>query len=553
MAHEVILPQLGETMNEGTIVRWLVKEGDRVQKGDPLFQFESDKAVLDVEAPAGGQVLKLLVPQGARVPVLQVVALIGEPGEALPACPQARQAVESPLTPALSPVGERVEARLPAPEPLRGGGEGQSEPPPSPPWGEGRGEGQSDGLQTSPTPTDRPSRIFASPRARRAAAERGLDLRQVQGSGPSGRIIEADVLAFAAAQPRATPLARKVAAEAGIGLSGVAASGPGGRITRADVDRGRGAVSAPPVSAPPVSAPPVSAPAVSAPAVSAPPVSAPPVSAPPVSAPPVSAPPVSAPPVSAPPVSAPASPRHAIAAEGADTAPLQMGGQVVPLAGVRARIAERMAASARETARVTLTTEVDATRLVEARTRLKAAYAAELGFDIGYNDLLIAICAHALREHPALNSRLEGDSIHLLDEVHVGLAVDTERGLLVPVVRHADRLRLAEIARALRELVARARQGRSGPDELKGGTFTITNLGAYGIDAFTPIINLPECAILGVGRIAPRPAVVDGQLAVRQRLWLSLTFDHRLVDGAPAARFLQRIAQLVEEPYLLLA
>jgi len=533
MAHEVILPQLGETMNEGTIVRWLVKEGDRVQKGDPLFQFESDKAVLDVEAPAGGQVLKLLVPQGARVPVLQVVALIGEPGEALPACPQARQAVESPLTPALSPTEERVEARLPAPEPLRGGGEGQSEPPPSPPWGEGRGEGQSDGLQpppsppwgegrgegqsdglqTSPTPTARPSRIFASPRARRAAAERGLDLRQVQGSGPSGRIIEADVLAFAAAQPRATPLARKVAAEAGIGLSGVAASGPGGRITRADVDRGRGAVSAPAVSAPAVSAPPVSAPAVSA----------------------------------------PASPRHAIAAEGADTAPLQMGGQVVPLAGVRARIAERMAASARETARVTLTTEVDATRLVEARTRLKAAYAAELGFDIGYNDLLIAICAHALREHPALNSRLEGDSIHLLDEVHVGLAVDTERGLLVPVVRHADRLRLAEIARALRELVARARQGRSGPDELKGGTFTITNLGAYGIDAFTPIINLPECAILGVGRIAPRPAVVDGQLAVRQRLWLSLTFDHRLVDGAPAARFLQRIAQLVEEPYLLLA
>jgi len=472
MAHEVILPQLGETMNEGTIVRWLVEEGDRVQKGDVLFQFESDKAVLDVEAPASGQMLKLCYPKGARVPVLGVVAWIGEPGEALPGRPQARHAVESPLTPALSPVGERVEARLPAPEPLRGEGEAQPhglQPPPSPYGGGGGGEGQSDGLQTSPTPTDRPARIFASPRARRAAAERGVDLRRVRSSSPGGRIVEADVLAFAAAEGRATPLARKLAAEAGVGLAGIAGSGPGGRITRADVDHRR-----------------------------------------------------------------------------------QIGGQVVPLAGVRARIAEHMSASARETARVTLTTEVDANQLVEARTRLKAAYSGELGFDIGYNDLLIAICARALREHPAVNSRLEGDSIRLLDEVHVGLAVDTDRGLLVPVVRHADRLRLVEIARTLRELVARARAGNIGPDELKGGTFTITNLGTFGIDAFTPIINLPECAILGVGRIAPRPAVVDGQLAVRHRLWLSLTFDHRLLDGAPAARFLQRIAQLAEEPYLLL-
>ena len=480
MAHEVILPQLGETMNEGVIVRWLVKEGDRVQKGDPLFQFESDKAVLDVEAPAAGQVLKLLYPAGARVPVLSVVAWIGEPGEALPARPQARHAGESPLTLTLSPKGERVGGRLPASEPFGGRGEGQPagpQPSPSALWREGRREGQPAAPQPSPARTERAARIFASPRARRAAAQHGVDLKAIQGSGPGGRIVEADVLAFAAAQPRATPLARKVAAEAGVGLAKLAGSGPGGRITRADVDQRRGAVSAPP----------------------------------------------------------------------------QAGGQAVPMAGVRARIAERMAASARETAPVTLTTEVDATRLVEARTRLKAAYSAELGFDIGYNDLFIAICARALREHPALNSRLEGDSIRLLDEVHVGLAVDTERGLLVPVVRHADRLRLAEIARTLRELVARARQGQSGPDELKGGTFTITNLGAYGIDAFTPIINLPECAILGVGRIAPRPAVVDGQLAVRQRLWLSLTFDHRLVDGAPAARFLQRIAQLVEEPYLLLS
>jgi len=155
MAHEVILPQLGETMNEGVIVRWLVKEGDRVQKGDPLFQFESDKAVLDVEAPAAGQVLKLLYAEGARVPVLSVVAWIGEPGEALPARPQARHAGESPLTLTLSPKGERVGGRLPASEPFGGRGEGQPatpQPSPSPLWGEGGGEGQPAGPQPSPSP-----------------------------------------------------------------------------------------------------------------------------------------------------------------------------------------------------------------------------------------------------------------------------------------------------------------------------------------------------------------------------------------------------------------
>ncbi|MDI7275833.1 MAG: dihydrolipoamide acetyltransferase family protein, partial [Anaerolineae bacterium] len=288
--------------------------------------------------------------------------------------------------------------------------------------------------------------------------------------------VEADVLAAAEAEPRATPLARRVAAEAGIELEGLAGTGPGGRIVRADV-------------------------------------------------------------------------------EGMPLAPLAapLAGQVIPLSGVRARIAERMSASAHTTARVTLTTEVDATRLVEVRTQLKEALSSDLGFAIGYNDLLIAICAKALREHPNVNCRLEGDQIRLLEDVHVGLAVDTERGLLVPVVRHADRLRVAEIAQRLRDLVARAREGKSGPDELTGGTFTITNLGMYGVDAFTPIINLPECAILGVGRIKPGAVVIEERIAVRQCLWLSLTFDHRLVDGAPAARFLQRIAQLVEEPYLLLA
>jgi len=223
------------------------------------------------------------------------------------------------------------------------------------------------------------------------------------------------------------------------------------------------------------------------------------------------------------------------------------------MTGVRAVIARRMHAGHSETAPVTLTMEADATDLVQMRERLKASLADELGFDLGYNDLLIKIAARALREFPYMNARLDGETIHQLDEVHVALAVDTERGLLVPVVRDADRKGMAEVATELRRVIERARAGTALPDELSGSTFTITNLGMLEIDAFTPIINLPEAAILGVGRIKDCPAVVDGEVVARKTMWLSLTFDHRLVDGAPAARFLQRIKQLIEEPYLLLA
>jgi len=222
------------------------------------------------------------------------------------------------------------------------------------------------------------------------------------------------------------------------------------------------------------------------------------------------------------------------------------------MSGVRAVIAQRMRESHQTTAPVTLTTEADATAFVELRERLKAGLAAELGFDIGYNDLLIRLVAHALRQFPYMNARLDGERVRHLREVHLALAVDTDRGLLVPVVRNADRKGVAEIAREVRGLAERARTGKALPDELSGSTFTITNLGMHEVDAFTPIINLPEAAILGVGRIKARPAVVEGEMCARQTMWLSLTFDHRLVDGAPAARFLQRIKQLIENPYLLL-
>jgi pyruvate dehydrogenase E2 component (dihydrolipoamide acetyltransferase) len=214
-----------------------------------------------------------------------------------------------------------------------------------------------------------------------------------------------------------------------------------------------------------------------------------------------------------------------------------------------------MAASHHTTARVTLVTEVDATAMVEGREQLKAAVEEEWGFAPSFNDLLALCVARALREFPYMNARLSADqqSIERMPFVNLGMAVDTERGLLVPVIRNADQKGLRAFGAELRALVERARAGKALPDDLTGGTFTITNLGMYDVDAFTPIINLPEAAILGAGRIQPQPVARDGQIVVRQMWVLSLAFDHRLVDGAPAARFLQRIKRLIENPYLLLA
>lgn len=460
MIQEVILPKLGQTVEESRIVEWMKEEGDPVERGDVLFSIETDKAVLDVEATKKGYLRKILAPAGEVYPVLTVVALMTrDPDEDISGWGAAPAEA--------GPTAAEPEAAEPAPD-----------------------GGTPEGAATAAeAPT---GRLFVSPRARKAAEARGVDLWRVQGSGPNGRIVERDVLAYAASAPKATPVARHVAESLGVDLRQVSGTGPSGKITRADVQ---------------AAAQPVAAPAVE-----------------------------------------PAPP----APEPKAFAPAPIGGDI-PLAGVRAVIAQRMHESHQLTAPVTLTMEVDATELVSVREKLKAALMEELGFAIGFNDLLIAIAARALRRFPHVNARLEGEVIRLLDAVHIGLAVDTDRGLLVPVIRDADRKGLAEIARDVRDLAQRTRSGKVQLEELTGSTFTITNLGMLEVDAFTPVINLPEIAILGVGRIKPSPAVVEGELCVRQMMWLSLTFDHRLVDGAPAARFMQYIKHLIEQPFLMLA
>ena len=251
-----------------------------------------------------------------------------------------------------------------------------------------------------------------------------------------------------------------------------------------------------------------------------------------------------------------AAPVDAPAPAPAAPAPAAMpAASATPLSATRRTIGARMAESAHTAAPVTLTTEADATALVRLRAEIADALAGTETPVPTYNDLLARLVAVALGEHPNVNASLAADGIVRHDAVHIGLAVDTARGLLVPVIRDAQAKSVQTIAVESARLIARARSGDATREELTGGTFTITNLGMYEIDAFTPIINLPECAILGVGRIVARPVVVDEAaetIAVRRMVALSLTFDHRLVDGAPAARFLQRIKQLVERPVLWL-
>lgn len=473
MSEQVFIPKLGQTVEEVTLGQWLAPNGAPVRKGQEILSIETDKAVFPIEAPADGFLHRGPFQEGDVVAVLSVVALIGAQDEAF--------TVAQPGAEAATPIAPQPElAATPAP--------GAATP------------------AAAPSPA-----VFASPRARKLADHKDVDLARVAPSGPlvpgeesSHRILERDVLSHLSQRPKVTPVARRLAAEAGLDVTALSGTGPGGRITKRDIAQ---------AAQPPVTPPPIAPPSL------------------------VEAPPS----VLHPSSSAPAAPSPA-----ADVLAR------VPLKGVRGIIAERMATSVHTTARVTLVMEMDATEFVAMRERLKNKVAEEWGFAPGYNDLLGKIVAAALRKFPYMNARLSPDAIEQLAYVNLGMAVDTDRGLLVPVIRDADKKTLREFGTEFRALVERAKNGKALPDDLSGGTFTITSLGPYDVDAFTPVINLPEAAILGVGRIAPKPAVRDGQIVVRQMWTLSLVFDHRLVDGAPAARFLQYIKAVIEEPYLLL-
>ena len=500
------MPRLGWAMETGAVAEWLKKDGDLVREGDVIFTVESDKATQEVEALDGGilRIPAASAAPGTTVPVGTVLAYLLRPDEVN-------------LTAASSPPGE-VKMPVPAAAPRLDRaptGAGQKTPTAASPPGAadeqaGSANNRLSALVTSGSAGSPPPP--ASPRARRVAGELGVDWTAATATGRSGRIVERDVRALAeqpgvAARARVTPLARRLAEATGVDLEEVEVRLPGQRIARSDIEA---AVSRAAENG--------SLAENRAPVEDTSPVEN-------------------------------GAPIENVSREIADRAP---DGRRSPLTRIRRLTAGRMAHSARTVAAVTLTTEADATELALLRTRLKADLGDTARRVPSYTDLLTRLVALALREHPWMNASFADDGLIQHEAAHIGIAVDTERGLFVPVVRDADRKSIGQIAAETVRLIEGSRAGQARAEDLRGGTFTITNLGMYEIDAFTPIINVPECAILGVGRIVARPVVVDEEteaVAVRRMMALSLTFDHRAVDGAPAGRFLQHVKRWVEHPY----
>ena len=467
MAIEVLLPKLGLTMEEGTVDEWLVADGDVITIGMPLLRLATDKIDVDVEAEAEG-IIARAVGNGATLAPGSVLGWLLAPGETAPA-------------------GATPVAAVPA-------GTSDSSPQPS----SDTPAEVSGSLAT--TGSDVASgRHFISPNARRVAAQLGIDLASVRGTGPGGRVVSEDVeeLARTQAAKVTSPLARRDAQQAGIDVNAVQTET--GYVTRRDV---REAISGQAISGQGVSGQGVAEPTASS-SVSILP-------------------------------------------------PGQESASIIPLKGMRGTIAARMVQSLTEMAQLTHGFEVCMDQVVELRGTLKEQYR-DLGMQVpSLNDFVVRAAALALRKHPILNATIVDREIHLLRRIHMGMAVAVPGGLMVPVIRDADTLSIFELARVARDLAESCRAGSISLDALEGGSFAVTSLGTYGVDFFTPVINPGNVGILGVGRLRESGRWDDDRFVKTNVLTLSLTFDHRAVDGAPAAEFLQTIAELLARPLVLL-
>jgi len=455
MATTVILPKQGLMMSEGTLLKWFVEEGGKVEEGKPLFEMETDKTSMPIDANVSGTLLKIVRQVGETVPVAEVIAIIGEPGEDISAlvggaaeeAPKAEEKAEEVKAEA-APTVEAPKAAAPA------GG-----------------------------------KVYASPRAKMVAEQKGIDYTTLVGTGPEGMVIERDVLA---AVPNATSLAKSIADKEGIKLSGVSGSGHDGKIMAADVRPAEAPKAEDKAEAPKAEAKAEAAPAA-APAVSA------------------------------------------------------RGSRVVPISRVRKLISKRMHDSLQSMAQANHRINVDMTECVRIRSQFKAA-----GIKVSYNDIVIKCIARALMEHPEMNCCMDEQNMTLHDYVNMGMACDTDRGLLVPVIKDADILTIPQIAAESARVAQAAKSSRITPADMSGATFTVSNLGMFDIDDFTAIINPPEVGIIAVGKMEDKVVAINGEMVIRPMMQLSLTYDHRVVDGAPAARFLKRVKDLLQAPAILL-
>ncbi len=425
---DVVMPQMGESIVEGTLTKWLKKPGEKVEQDEPLFEISTDKVDTEIPSPTAGTLSEVLVEEGKTVAINTVVARIDEGGSAAaPAAPAAEAAPAPAAAPAAPPAPAPAAAPAPAVE------------------------------------TEEPSGPL-SPIVRKMAREFNIDLKQIKGTGAGSRITKQDVEAYMSAQGAKTVSA---------------------------------ATSPAPAPAP------AAAPAAPAPAAPAPPT--------------------------------PAMPRGE-----------QPRVRVEPMSTMRQKIAEHMIFSKKTSAHVTTVHKVDITKVAKIRDRQKAEFQARYGFSLTYLPFVVRATTEALRAFPILNASIEGNNILYQNEINIGIAVALEGGLIVPVIRNADEKNVVGLQRSVVDLASRARSRQLKPDEVTGGTFSITNFGSFGSVFATPVINQPQVAILGVGTVEKQPVVIDDAIAIRSVCYLALTFDHRLIDGALADQFTGKVKSILE-------
>jgi pyruvate dehydrogenase E2 component (dihydrolipoyllysine-residue acetyltransferase) len=433
MATKVIMPKLSPTMEEGQISRWLKKEGDKVAMGEPLAEIDTDKATMEMQALANGTLRKIIINEGQSAPLGQLIAIIAEPDEDI-----ASLLSEAPAT----PVAAQPEA---APEPPpAAAAQPQQQPAPQ---AQAAAASVGNGRQAPNAPAS--GRVIVSPLAARMAAEAGLDLRSMQGSGPGGRIVKKDIEA-ALSQPKAEPQRYPRVVEP--------AQFQRATITAASAYRDE------------------------------------------------------------------------------------------PATQIRQTIAKRLVTSLGPVPHFFLTTDIEMDRAAEMRRGINAL---DPDLKISINDVIIKVTAAALMQHPQVNASYQEKFVRYYEHVDIGVAVAIEDGLITPVVRGADQKSLSHIATEVRELAERARSKRLKPEEYTGATFSISNLGMFGIDEFTAVINPPEGAILAIGAMTPKPVVRDNEVVVRQMMRVTMSCDHRVIDGATGAKFLQTFKKILENPLYL--
>ncbi len=441
---DVVMPQMGESIVEGTLTKWLKKPGDRVERDEPLFEISTDKVDTEIPSPAAGTLADVLVQEGQTVGINTVVGHISD-GAAAPA-PAPAQAAAPPPPPPPAPVA------APAPAPVA----------------------------AAPAPVAEEAGPL-SPLVRKMARENNIDLNQVRGTGAGGRITKQDLEAFMAG----------------------------------------GAAPAAPAYVPP------------APVQAAPPPPPPPPPAPTQVA--------VVQPVSAPPPPPPAPAREPMQMPGAAAAH-----KVEPMSTMRQKIAEHMTYSKHTSAHVTTVHKVDMTNIAKIRNKMKGPFQAQYGFGLTFLPFILRAACSALREFPIVNSSIDGTNIVYHRDINLGIAVALEGGLIVPVIKNADEKNIVGLQRSVVDLAARARSRQLSPDEIQGGTFTVTNFGSFGSLFATPVINQPQVAILGVGAVVKEPVVIEDAIAIRSMAYLALTFDHRLIDGALGDQFTQKVKQVLE-------